>query len=84
MALFQKFSYASCWTEDRHGGGVMIYVSNSISYKRHLDLESVGIESVWIEIPLAQAKVFIGTYYRSCSETGVASIENFYQQLNVY
>ena len=62
---------------DRHGGGVMVYVSNSISYKRHLDLESVGIESVWIEIPLAQAKVFIGTYYRSCSETCVASIENF-------
>ena len=34
------------------GGGILIYISNTIIYKRRYDLENTNIEAIWIEICL--------------------------------
>ena len=53
-------------SKDRQGdshGGVMIYVKDSIYYKRRLDLESRGIECIWIELVLKHKHVLFGLFY---------------------
>ena len=42
--------------EKEGGGGVLVYVSNKIDYKRREDIESEEIESIWIEINLPHTK----------------------------
>ncbi len=46
------------------GGGVAIYVRNSLLSKRRSDLDLNGIESVWIEVNTHQRKLLIGGIYR--------------------
>lgn len=50
-------------TGDNHGG-VMIYVKDTLYYKRRLDLEPAGIECIWIELQLKHKKVLFGLFYR--------------------
>ena len=47
---------------DSHGG-VMIYIKDSIHYKRRHDLEPFGIEGIWIEMVLRHKHVLFGLYY---------------------
>ena len=42
----------------------MIYVKDSIYYKRRLDLEPRGIECIWIELVLKHKHVLFGLFYR--------------------
>ncbi|MEW8545280.1 MAG: reverse transcriptase family protein, partial [Candidatus Thiodiazotropha sp.] len=49
---------------DRLGGGVIIYVRDSLKYKRRSDLEVRGLEVVWVEIQVKCKKVLIGGFYR--------------------
>ena len=42
----------------------MIYIKDSIYYKRRLDLEPNGIECIWIEMALKQKHVLFGLFYR--------------------
>ena len=53
------------WAEgqDSHGG-VMIYVKESIYYKRRNDLELRGIECIWIELTLKRKRILFGLFYR--------------------
>ena len=49
---------------DRYGG-VIIYVKDTIVYKRRLDLEPNRLECLWIEIKLSNSrKVLYGVFYR--------------------
>lgn len=48
---------------DSHGG-VMIYVRDSIFYKRRRDLEPHGIECIWIECTLKHKHILFGLFYR--------------------
>ena len=48
---------------DRHGG-VIIYVKDSLYYKRRHDLEPRNIECIWIEIQLNHTRVLFGLFYR--------------------
>ena len=60
-------SYREPERKDRQGdshGGVMIYVKDSIHYKRRHDLEPFGIECIWIEMVLRHKHVLFGLYYR--------------------
>ena len=50
-------------TGDRHGG-VMIYVKDSLFYKRRYDLEPRNLECIWIEIQLNHTRVLFGLFYR--------------------
>ena len=36
----------------QHGGGVMIYISDVLVYKRRTELEDPRLEAIWIEITL--------------------------------
>lgn len=47
------------------GGGILVYLDDSISAIRKSDLERDSVESIWIEVLLPKAKgVLIGTVYR--------------------
>lgn len=47
-----------------HHGGVMIYVKDTIHYKRRNDLEPVGVECIWIEVQLKSTRLLFGLFYR--------------------
>ena len=50
---------------DRHGGGVCTYIINSIAFNPRADLQTDGVESLWIELLLPKTKpIVIGTIYR--------------------
>ncbi|MEW8545738.1 MAG: reverse transcriptase domain-containing protein, partial [Candidatus Thiodiazotropha sp.] len=49
---------------DRLGGGVIIYVRDTLLCKRRSDLEIQGLEAVWVEIRVKSKKVLIGGFYR--------------------
>ena len=48
---------------DPHGG-VMIYVKDTLFYKRRHDLEPINVECIWIEIHLNHTRVLFGLFYR--------------------
>ena len=50
---------------DRHGGGTLLYVKDSIAFNRRKDLELEGTESVWAEILLPKTRgIFVSSIYR--------------------
>ena len=49
---------------DRTGGGVIVYVRDTISSKRRSDLEIRGLEATWDELQVRSKKVLIGGFYR--------------------
>ena len=50
--------------KDRPGGGVIIYVRDTLFCKRRPDLEIQGLESTWVEIQIKSKKVLVGGFYR--------------------
>ena len=50
---------------NRHGGGVLIYVSDCFIVKRRSDLEHDDIESVWVELNITGKKILLASYYRA-------------------
>ena len=67
---------------DKKGGGIVIYISESIPYKRRLELESNTMESVWIEISFPNTKSFlINCIYRPPSAVQ-SWIDNYEIQLD--
>ena len=63
--------------KDPHGG-VLIYIKDTIPYKRHLDLEPAGIECIWIEIILRNKRILFGVFYRPPNSSAMyhSSIED--------
>ena len=51
---------------DRHGG-VMIYVKDTLFYKRIFDLEPLNTECIWIEIHLNHTRILFGLFYRTAA-----------------
>ena len=49
---------------DRPGGGVMIYVRDSIYCKRRNDLEVQGLEATMVEIRVKSKSLLVGWFYR--------------------
>ncbi|MCG8113671.1 MAG: reverse transcriptase domain-containing protein [Candidatus Thiodiazotropha taylori] len=48
----------------RPGGGVAIYVRDTLSCKRRPDLEIYSVESVWLELQVKSKRILIGGFYR--------------------
>lgn len=46
-------------TQDKNGGGIILYFRNSLKYKRRPEYEISKIETVWSEIELPNAKPFL-------------------------
>ena len=53
---------------DRHGG-VIIYVKNSLFYRRRDDLEFRGIENIWIEITIKHKCILFGLFIGHLART---------------
>ena len=49
--------------QDNHGG-VLIYIRDTIKYRRRQDLELLGLECIWVEIYLFNKHLLLGTLYR--------------------
>ena len=55
-------------TQDKSGGGLLIYFRESLNIKRRHDLEISNIETIWTEISLTNSKSFLlCTVYQSPS-----------------
>jgi hypothetical protein len=46
------------------GGGVAIYVSNSVTCVERCDLESICLESIWVEVKLGNTSLLVCVVYR--------------------
>ena len=56
-------------TQDKSGGGIILYFRNTLTCKRRPDLEISKIETIWMEIELPNSKpVLICSAYRPPSE----------------
>ena len=64
---------------DRHGGGVMLLVHDSLNAFRCLDLEN-DCELLWVELPAKSSSVLFGVVYRSPSSP-VSYLEEFRNSL---
>ncbi len=51
--------------KDRIGGGVAIYVRDTLHAKQRNDLSLNGLESVWIELITHKRKLLIGGYIQT-------------------
>ena len=49
---------------DRPGGGVIVYVRDTLSCKRRVDLEVHGVEGVWLELTIKSKRILVGGFYR--------------------
>ena len=69
---------------NRHGGGVAIYVSDSLAVSRRPDLEYDDIESVWLEITTDKKKILLASYYRPPISHGQRAIviEHFLSKMS--
>lgn len=61
---------------DRGGGGVAVYIRETINYKRLYDLEDASVEALWLEIKLRPKSFILGVCYRP-PNSGVIFWENF-------
>ena len=62
---FDVFRKDRCETQDKSGGGVLLYFENSLNCRRRDDLEISNIETLWSEVTLTNSKPFlICTLYR--------------------
>ena len=43
---------------NRHGGGVAIYIRNTIPHRRRTDLEINGLEAIWAAVSLSNNIIF--------------------------
>ena len=54
-----------CETQDKSGGGIVAYISNSLNYKRRKDLELSNLENIWIQLEFKNTKsVLVCFVYR--------------------
>ncbi len=59
---------------NRHGGGVMLYISTAIPYARRHDLEQLNsnCESIWIELGISNVnRIIFGLFYRPPNQSAV-------------
>ena len=62
--LFSE-SYNCPYRKDRtnHGGGILIYVLNTLIHKRTADLEIYWDECIWIEVQVNNKRHLVGIFY---------------------
>lgn len=49
---------------DRIGGGVAVYVHESLTSKRRHDLEIAHLEAIWVEVKIKSRTILVGGFYR--------------------
>ena len=69
--------------DKQHAGGIIVYIKEDIPYFRRNDLESINVESIWLQLcpPNSRAHLICVAY--RCPEYTISKwIENFEMQLN--
>lgn len=58
--------FNTIFRKDRNsfGGGIIVYISNSLRVKRRIDLEPINIECIWIEISDPTCNILLCCTYR--------------------
>ena len=52
------------------GGGLAMFIKDSIKWERHHDLENDDVEGIWVEVFIRNTRSFlIGVYYRPLGQT---------------
>ena len=70
-------------TQNKAGGGILLYFRKSINCKRRCEIEASNIETLWVEISLPNAKPFlICTVYRPPSSNS-EWIDQFEEELSI-
>ena len=62
----RNYQDTACFRTDRtrNGGGIIVYINNSIPAKRRKDLEHDEVEAIWIEIKINNKTMLLGCVYR--------------------
>ena len=60
-----------------HGGGILVYTSNTIVSRRRVDLECPDIETIWIELTIQGPPILVCYAYRS-EQTPTLYFENLH------
>ena len=60
----QGFNFVSKPRENGNGGGVAVYISDRLQFKRRHDLEKPRIECIWIELVLKGKNLLLCSMYR--------------------
>ena len=70
-------------TQNKAGGGIILYFRKSINCKRRCEIEASNIETLWVEISLPNAKPFlICTVYQPPSSNS-EWIDQFKEELSI-
>ena len=67
---------------DRHGGGLLTYIRESIPFKRRKDLESKTIEHISLELVVNGEKLSVNNIYRPPNDSA-ESHESFLQEMSI-
>ena len=62
-----------------HGGGILVYVKNSLKYRRRTDFEHTTLECVTVEVSIRRGKFLIFCCYRPPDH----SVDNFFNTLSL-
>lgn len=55
--------------KQRRGGGVVLYLLDSLKFTRRRDLEEQHFEAIWVQLELSRTKYLIGCVYRAPDES---------------
>ena len=56
MLKIDSYSFERKDRKGKNGGGLIVYLSNNVIYKRRHDLEINEIESLWLEVSIGKSK----------------------------
>ena len=70
---------------DRHGGGVALYIKDTLAFNLRRDLETEGMESIWAEILLPKSRgILVSSIYRPPSDGNfLAGLEASLEKMDV-
>jgi len=64
------------------GGGIIVYIKDSISFVRRHDLESDDIESIWLQINIVKYKPYLINFVYRPPNSPQSWIDSFELQIN--
>ena len=53
----------------RHGGGCLMYILNTITYKHNINKQSDKFQHIWVDIKVKNKTIAVNTFYRPPNET---------------
>lgn len=67
----------------RKGGGLIVYISDTISYRRRLDIELNEVESIWIQVSVKGSKPFLVNFIYRPPNSSQNWIDLYESELNL-